>query len=77
MPNKSNQSFNSRTYSRQLERELIIGGTIIGVLVGGGLIWLIWGFTQLLVALSCFAGFLVLIGVVWGFLKILELVARE
>jgi len=77
MTRKPDKQFNSRGYSRQLERELIIGGTLVGLVVGGGLIWLIWGFPQMLVALSCFGGFLLLVGVVWGFLKLLEIVSRD
>ena len=77
MSRKKDQSFNSRTYQGRLERELILGGTIVGLVVGGGLIWLIWGFPQLLTALACFGGFLLLIGVVWGFLKLIEIVSRD
>jgi hypothetical protein len=77
MPEKPKSIFNSRKYRGQLERELILGGTIVGVIVGGGLIALIWGIPALFVALSCFAGFLALIGLVWGFLKLLELISRD
>lgn len=77
MSRKPENSFNSRLYRGQVERELIIGGTIVGLAVGGGLIAFIWGVPQLFVALSCFGGFLLLVGAVWGFLKILEIVSRD
>ena len=77
MTQKPGRSFNSRTFRGRLERELILGGTLVGLIVGGGLIALIWGVPALLVALGCFAGFLGLVGLVWGFLKIVEVVSRD
>ncbi len=55
----------SRAFQRRLERELIIGGLIIGSVVGLGLILLIYGQTAALTALACFGLFLGLIAVVW------------
>jgi hypothetical protein len=77
MTQKPARSFDSRTFRGRLERELILGGTLVGLIVGGGLITLIWGVPALLVALGCFAGFLGLVGLVWGFLKIVEVVSRD
>jgi len=77
MSKKSEPVFNSRGYRGQIERELIIGGIIIGLVVGGGLITLFWGVPALFTALMCFAGFLVVVGIVWGFLKLVEIISRE
>ncbi len=77
MPNKSDKPFNSRKYQGDIERELIIGGILITLLVGGGLIALIWGRTALITALLSFAGVGVLIGLIWGLLKVIELIARD
>ncbi len=77
MTPKPDQSFNSRKYQGQIERELIVGGMIVGVVVGGGLIWLIWGNTAFFTALGCFVLFLGLIVVIWAFLKVLEIVSRD
>ncbi len=55
----------SRAFERQLQRELIVGGLVIGTVVGVGLIFLIWGPAAALTALSCFVLFLGLIGLVW------------
>jgi hypothetical protein len=74
---KSDQSFNSRTYGGQVERELIVGAILILLIVGGGLIALIWGRDAFFAALAFFVGALLLGGVVWGFLKILEIVSRD
>ncbi len=62
----------SRRFQRQLERELIIGGLIVGLVVGIGLIYLIWGPTAALTSLTCFILFLGIIGLVWGFLRLVE-----
>ncbi len=77
MTRKPDKPFNSRKYQGQIERELIVGGLLVGLVVGGGLIYLIWGQTVLLAALGCFGLFLGLIAVLWLFLKGLELAARE
>ena len=77
MPDKNSQQFNSRAYRGNLERELIIGGLIVGVIVGGGLIALIWGMQAFFVALTCLFGFLAVVVIVWGFLKLVELVSRD
>lgn len=77
MPDKKERPFDSRRYQGQVERELIIGGIIITVLVGGGLIALIWGGTAFATAMACFALFGGLIAVIWLFLKVVEVVSRN
>jgi len=77
MTRKPERPFNSRKYQGQLERELIIGGILITLLVGGGLIAFFWGNSALLTALSCFALMGGLIAVLWLFLKGLEWVTRD
>ncbi len=62
----------SRGFQRRLERELIIGGLIVGLVVGIGLIYLFWGQTAALTSLTCFVLFLAIIGLVWGFLRLVE-----
>ncbi|MGB8648666.1 MAG: hypothetical protein WCF84_25740 [Anaerolineae bacterium] len=68
MPDSNKGITDSRAFGRQLERELIIGGLVIGTAIGVGLIWLIWGPSAALTALACFALFGGLILVVWLFL---------
>ena len=77
MPQKPEKVFNSRTYQAQLERELIIGGVLVGCIVGGGLIALIWGIAALFTALIVLGFFLGLIAIMWLFLKLLEVVSRD
>jgi hypothetical protein len=74
---KPDKQFNSRKYQGQVERELIVGGILITLVVGGGLIALIWGVTTLLAALAMFGIAMLMIGAVWGFLKVLEIISRD
>jgi hypothetical protein len=62
----------SRSYQSRLERELVIGALLIGLLVGIGLIYLFWGESAALTSLLCFALFLGIIAVVWGFLQVIS-----
>jgi hypothetical protein len=77
MTRKPEKPFNSRTYQGQIERELIVGGLLVGLIVGGVLIEAIWGSTVLVGALGVFGLFLGLIFAVWLVLKILEFAARD
>jgi hypothetical protein len=53
---------NMRELHRRTDRNLIIGGLIILFVVGGGLIWLLYGLEQALMAELCMGGLLVLFG---------------
>ncbi len=66
-----------RRYGGQLDRELIAGGALILLAVGGGLIALIWGVPALVGALPCFVGLFGLGLVLWLVLKALEWAGRE
>ena len=77
MSQKPGKPFNSRRYQGQVERELIVGAILITLIVGGGLIALIWGREAFFAALMFFGGALLLAGLVWGFLKVLEILARD
>jgi CHASE2 domain-containing sensor protein len=70
-------SFDARRYRGQVERELIVGGILITLVVGGGLIALLWGAEAFFVALMCFISALLLASVVWGVLKLIEMVSRD
>lgn len=61
-----------RSYQSRLERELVIGALIIGLVVGNGLIFLFWGASAALTALLVFGLFLGIIGIVWGFLQVVS-----
>lgn len=66
-----------RRYRTRLERELAVGGIAIVVIVGGGLIALIWGIPQLIGALLVIA---IVVGVallLTLILKLIEMLGRE
>jgi small-conductance mechanosensitive channel len=77
MTQKPEKQFNSRTYRGQVERELILGAILITLIVGGGLIALIWGCDAFFTAFAFFIGALLLAGLVWGSLKVLEIISRD
>lgn len=77
MPDKPERPFDSRKYQGQIERELIIGGILITIFVGGGLIGLIWGGTAFFTSLACFGLALGLIAIIWLFLKVVEIISRN
>ena len=69
---KSQPPTNYRKFHGQLERNLIIGALIIFFLVGGGLIWLLYGSGAVLGGLLCIAGSAALGGVFFLVFKLLE-----
>ncbi len=77
MTQKPERPFDGRAYRGRIERELIIGGILITIVVGGGLIALMWGGGAFFVAMSCFGATLLLIGALWGFLKLIEILGRD
>lgn len=72
MSHKSNKPTDLREYRRQGERQLVIIVIAFLVLVGGGLIGLIYGWPAVLSALPCLLFGGGLIGFLFLFLKLLE-----
>ncbi len=69
----ANRPTNMRELHRRTERNLIIGGLIILFVVGGGLIWLLYGVEQALMAELCMGGLLALFGgMYWLVMKFLK-----
>ena len=60
-----------------LQRELLVGGLVILFVVGGALIFAVYGLPGLLGALPCFGGIVLLLGLLWGILKVIEIAGRE
>ncbi len=77
MSQKPEKPFNSRRYQGQLERELIIGGIVITIVVGGGLIALIWGLPAFFGALTCFVSGFGVLALIWLILKLFEVLSRD
>ncbi len=69
---------NTRELQRRTDRNLIIGGLVILFVVGGGLIWLLYGIEQALTAELCMGGLLVLFGgAYWLILKIMKAISNS
>lgn len=74
---KPEKPFNSRGYQGKLEHEVILGGVLIAIIVGGGIIALLWGREASITALGCIALALGLGAVLWLVLKFFEIVSRD
>ena len=69
----ANRPTNLRELQRRTERNLIIGGVVILFVIGGGLIWLLYGVDQALMAELCMGGLLAFFGgAYWLILKIMK-----
>jgi hypothetical protein len=65
-----------RELHRRTERSLIIGGLVILFVVGGGLIWLLYGVEQAFIAELCMGGLLAFFGgTYWLILKIIRTIS--
>jgi len=68
---------NLRSYTRGTTARLIIGGAVLLVLVGNGLIWLLYGGMAALQSLICMGAFLIPIGLIALVLSIMEWIVRK
>lgn len=68
---------NLRTYTRGTTMRLIIGGAFLLVLVGNGLIWLLYGGMAALQSLICMGTFLIPIGLIALALTIMDRIVRK
>jgi hypothetical protein len=65
-----------RKYARQTNFRLALGGILVLFVVGGGLIWVIYGRDAAILGFICLAAGLAPIGLVWLALGGLERLAR-
>ena len=70
------QGFKPERHWQQTQVQLILGGTLVLVIVGGGLIWLLYGRSAASVAVSCFLSLAVIGGLLWLVLRLLQLWVR-
>ena len=68
---------NLRSYTRGTTARLIIGGAVLLVLVGNGLIWLLYGGMEALQSLICMGTFLIPIGLIALALTFMEWIVRK
>lgn len=64
--------FNPDRHRRQTQARLIAGGLLILVIVGGGLVWVIYGQAAALTAVLCLLAGAGLFALLWGLLSLLE-----
>lgn len=64
-------------HRRQTYSRLVIGGFLILVVVGGGLVWLIYGRAAALTAIACLLAPAGVLGLLWLILTLLELWVGE
>jgi hypothetical protein len=75
-PPRAQPPTNMRELQRRTDRNLLIGGLVILFVVGGGLIWLLYGVEQALAAELCMGGLLALFGgMYWLILKLLKTIS--
>jgi protein-S-isoprenylcysteine O-methyltransferase Ste14 len=71
------RSFSTERHRRQTQARLIFGGLLILVLVGGGLVWAIYGRAAALTAIGCLLTAAGLFGLLWLILTLLERWVKE
>jgi hypothetical protein len=64
-------------FRRSTESQLIIGGFLIFLVLGGGLAWLLFGRTVALIAGGIMVGGMILLAVLWLAIRLLESWARD
>ena len=69
---KGRRPFSPDGHWHQTQVQLILGGMLVLVVVGGGLIWLLYGRTAAITAVSCLLVVAGLIGLLWLVLRLLE-----
>ncbi len=69
---------NMRELHRRTDRNLVVGGLIILFVVGGGLVWLLYGLEQAITAELCMGGLLVLFGgAYWLIVKVMKAISNS
>lgn len=77
-PPHSQPPTNMRELQRRTNRNLAIGGLVILFVVGGGLIWLLYGTEQAVMAELCMGGLLVVFGgAYWLIVKLLTALSKS
>jgi hypothetical protein len=72
-----NRSFDPRRHWGQTQARLIVGGLAILVVVGGGLVWLLYGGSAAITAVLCLLVAAGVLGVLWLLLTLLERWVKE
>ena len=71
------RSFDPRRHWGQTQSRLILGGLAILSVVGGGLVWLLYGGSAAITAVLCLLVAAGVLGLLWLFLTLLERWVKE
>lgn len=66
-----------RDYTSQTTKRIIIGALVLLFIVGGGLIWLLYGLDPALMGMLCLLGALIPIGLIWLLMIGLDLLVKK
>ena len=74
---KDRRSFAPRRHWQQTQGRLIVAGLALLVIVGGGLVWLLYGNVAAFSAVACLLVAAGLVGLLWLILALLEKWVKE
>ena len=74
---RQRRSFDPRRHWNQTQIRLILGGLAVLVVIGGGLVWLLYGSAAAITAVACLLGFAAVLGLLWLILGLLERWAKR
>jgi len=74
---RKKRSFSPDRHRQQTQIRLIAAGLLILVVVGGGLVWMIYGRAAAITAVSCLLVVMGLFGLLWLILGLLERWVKE
>ena len=74
---RQRRSFDPRRHWNQTQIRLILGGLAVLVVIGGGLVWLLYGSAAATTAVACLLGFAAVLGLLWLILGLLERWAKR
>jgi hypothetical protein len=66
------RSFDSQRHRQQTQSRLVFGGLLILLVVGGGLVWLIYGHAAALTTVLCLSAAAGVLGLLWLILALLD-----
>ena len=67
------QPIDLRRHRQRTDRNLLIGGFALGLVVGGGLIWTFYGLGAMFMGWLVLSGGMLLFALIYGVLKLMEI----
>ena len=69
---RQKRSFDPERHQRQTQVRLLMGGLVSVAIVGGGLVWVLYGFSAAVTAVACLLAAAGTLGLLWLILTLLE-----